>query len=235
MLRLATPHLLRTLAWIVAATLAAHLLISLLLGAAEPSWPLGLVQRFVHPDQERAFPTYLASMLLSLCALVAFWISRLERLPAPGWRGVALVFWLAGIDEIAAVHEEFSPPVRHALELGTSGFGWLRFAWVIPAALLLLVLLALFLRFIAALAPRTRGRLLRAALVFLSGSLLLELPGGLFSLRYGLESVPYLIVSTLEEGLEFAGVLLFLSALLAHLRALAAPPTLQLEGIDPHG
>lgn len=221
---LRTGWLLRGLALLILAVLAAHLLLNLL---PYDAWSLARLRGFVHVDDEQSFPTYLASLLLSGCAFAAFWIGRLERAPFPGWRGLGLLVLLAGVDEVAALHETLNPVVREVLELGQSG--WLRFAWIIPAAALLVLLLALFLRFAAWLPALTRNRFALAAAVFLAGSLLMELPGGYISVAYGFESLPYLLASTLEEGLEFAGVLLFLRALLLHLRALADPPVLRLE------
>ncbi len=223
MVTLNVLQVLRSLSILVLVMLAAHVFLSLL---PYESWSLARLRAFVHVDSERSFPTYLASLLLSLCGFVALWIGRLERSPFPGWSGLGLLFLLAGIDEIAALHESLSPAVRSALEVGESG--WLRFAWIIPAALVLLLLFVLFLRFALSLSAATRGRFALAAAIFLAGGLLLELPGGYLNVTYGLGSLPYILVSTLEEGLEFAGVLLFLWALIAYLRALADPPALRL-------
>lgn len=179
------------------------------------SWSLDRLRGLVDVDAERSLPTYLASVLLTGCALTALWLSRLEREPPPpGWAGVAVLFALAAVDEIATVHEALSRPVRSALDLD----GWLRFAWVIPAGALLIVLALLFTRFLLSLPPELRRGLLLGAAVFIFGAMGLELPGGYLKENAGLDSTAYLLVSTTEETLEFAGTLLLLRALLRHLR-----------------
>ncbi len=220
-LEVSVRRVLRFLWLVVVVILGLHLALQLL--------PLDfpgshLLMLKVHIDEERAFPTYLSSMLLTACGLLAWWLARIERLPWPGWSLLAIVFLVAGVDEVAAIHEEFSDPLRSALVVG----GWLRFAWVILGASISLVIALLFLRAFLAIPAAVRWQLALGAGLFLLGAIGMELPGGYLKESQGIESAPYVLVSTIEEGLEMAGTLVWLRALTTHLRDVAATPALRL-------
>ena len=212
--------LVRTLGVVIAAILAAHLVLQL-----TPLDFMGsdLIKNKVHIDAERSVPTYLAALLLTACGMTAWWLSRLERLPWPGWTLLAVVLTAAGVEEVAAVHEQFSAPVRSALGVG----GWLEFAWIVVGLAVALVVAAVFLRPFLALPTAVKRGLALGTALFLVGSIGMEIPGGRLRELVGIEGAGYVLVSTLEEGLEFAGALVWLGTLVGHLRKIAAPPTLR--------
>lgn len=218
---LSIGNIMRTLIAISAAILALHLLFQL---TPVDFFGSEIIKDKLHIDEERSVPTYLAAFLLTSCGVLAWWLSRIQRLPRPGWALLAIVFAAAGIEEVAAFHEELSAPVRSALGVG----GWLRFAWVFVGGAVALVIAAAFLRTFLALPARVRRGLALGAGLFLGGALGMELPGGQLKELVGTESTGYVLVSTLEEGLELAGVLVWLRTLLVHLRGVAQPPTVRI-------
>ncbi|HZD01191.1 MAG TPA: hypothetical protein VFA46_13695 [Actinomycetes bacterium] len=66
----------------------------------------------------------------------------------------------------------------------------------------------------------------------LAGSLGVEAVGGHLSRTLGQDSLVYLTAADAEEALEMAGILVFLQALLAHLRRVASAVVLELRVDD---
>ena len=211
----------RNFGLVIGAILAVHLLLQL---TPLDFFGSDMIKNKIHIDAERSVPTYMAALLLTACGLASWWLSRLERLPWPGWALLAVVLTAAGIEEVAAVHEQFSAPVRSALGVG----GWLEFAWVVVGLAVALVIAVMFLRPFLALPTRVKRGLALGTALFLIGSLGMELPGGMLRELVGIEGAGYVLVSTLEEGLEFAGALVWLSTLLSHIRDLADNPTVRI-------
>ncbi len=218
-LKLPTRRILRYLMLIVAAIFAIHLSFQLL---GLEFYASDFLEGKVDVDRERSVPTYLASALLTVCGLLSWWLARVDRLPWPGWGLLAFVFLAAGIDEVAGLHEELSEPIRSALDLS----GWLSYAWVIVGAGLALAVSLAFLRTFLALPSNVRMGLALGAGLFLLGAIGMELPGSHLTETVGTDDARYVIVSTLEEALEFAGVFVWIHTLLGRLRSVARPPTL---------
>lgn len=174
-------------------------------------------------DREENLPTYFSSFLLlvaaSLLALLAG-LKRTERDPLTAhWLLLALVFVGLSLDETLSFHERLIEPLRQRYH--TSGL--LRFPWVIVGAGAVLGLGAIYLPFLWALARPIRHLMLAAAALYLGGALGLEMLGGYFYIDYNdfsAASYPYMAVMTLEETCEMLGVILFIHALLTHLKTL---------------
>jgi len=223
LLSLSLGRVLRALSVTVALVLVVHVFLQLLRFDFVGKDVLRLV---FDVDDETSLPTFLAAAILTACGALAWWLSRLERLPRPGWLVLALVFVLAGVDEVAAIHEELNEPLRDALDLE----GRLRFAWVLVGGVVAAVVAGLFLRPFLALPGALRARLALGAALFLLGALGMETVGSRLYVPGGPQTSPYLLVAAAEEALEFAGALVWLGALGGRLRDLASPPTLTLEG-----
>ena len=88
--------------------------------------------------------------------------------------------------------------------------GLLYFAWVIPAALLLVVFAVLYFSFLVDLPARTRRLFLIAGGVYVGGALGLEILGSYMATRFGRESIPYEAAVVVEEFCEMVGVVIFL-------------------------
>lgn len=117
------------------------------------------------------------------------------------------------MDEILSLHEKTIEPVRNALQTG----GLFYFAWVIPASVLVLVLLLVFLGFLAHLPTRTRNLFLIAGTIYVGGALGLEMVGGYYVESDRVENIMYVILVTIEELLEMLGVIVFIHALLSYI------------------
>ena len=179
----------------------------------EPAWTL------LSLSGEGNLPPWLASSLLLCCALAAGVIAA--GLPAGAawrrhWLGVAAGLALVSMDEVVGLHEQLG---------GTFGTGGvLYFDWVLIAGPVVAVLALVYLPFVRALPAPARGRLVVAAVVFVSGALVMELPLGWWTEHAGSHTLGYALIDWLEETLELGGTSLALVALVAHHRRLRSAP-----------
>ncbi len=175
-------------------------------------WSWAFVRLF-DMDREMNIPTWFSAVLLLLCALRSFEISRRTRQRnssgAAHWAGLALLFGALSLDEVAEIHEIFSEPMRILFNAA----GYLYFAWVIPAFGLVVLIALLYRRFVLELPGQTRKLFLIAGLLYLVGSMGVELLGGQHWSHNGRYNLTYLTLTAAEEILEMVGVVVFFHAL----------------------
>lgn len=167
---------------------------------------------------EGNMPSWYASVLPLVCASLLAWVAAGEPRDRFYWRLLALGFLAISIDEAVGMHERLSGN----FDVG----GVLYFDWVIPAAILVAVLGVAFVGFLRRLSPETARRFVLAGAIYITGAVLFELPLGWWTERYGDDSFGYALIDWCEETLEFVGLTVFASALLARLegRQLAVTP-----------
>ncbi len=117
-----------------------------------------------------------------------------------------------GFDEAFQAHERLNDPIRRVL--GGGRLGVFSFAWVVPGLVLVFLLMLVFLRFLVRLPAPTRRRVVLAAALYLGGSIGMEMLGGWLVELHGPNSWQYTTVTTIEEGMEMAGLISFVWALL---------------------
>ena len=196
-----------------------HLLLFIVFGLALAS-NIGRLtghERIFLLNAEANIPTwYQSTALLSSAILLAFisWVKRENNDNAwRNWLFLAFIFLFLAVDEAASIHEGLN---ELSEILGTSGF--LRYAWIIPVGISLIILTAFYWRFLFSLPNRTRNLFFVAGAVFIGGALGLEAVGGFLSERYADGSLPHIIVTTVEETAEMLGIVTFIYALLDYLR-----------------
>jgi hypothetical protein len=162
---------------------------------------------------EANLPTWFSSSLLLGCALAAGAVA-VDHPAGARWRfhwwALALGFGYASLDEAVEIHEHLGGTFETT--------GVLYYDWVIPAAVIVAVLAALFLPFIRALPQVTRRALLIAAVVYLGGALGMELPLGWWTEHAGKNNIGYALIDWVEEILEMIGASLAVVALVEHRR-----------------
>lgn len=170
-------------------------------------------------DTEASLPTWFSSGLMLVCALALLAISlqavRQGWLKAVPWFLMTAAFFALSLDEVVTLHEWLSG----ALSARMDNTGLFYFAWTLPALIVCLAGLACFVPFILSFSGLDRTLLIGSAVVFLSGALGMEMLGGIAAESGGIETFEYRLLATLEESLEFAGLLIFLLFLLRRLRA----------------
>ena len=221
----------------VAAALAAVTVALALLGVAG-QWlkfhgtehSFGFISEF-DMDAEANVPTWFSvALLLANAAASALIAGASDRKGGRAyWATLALLFLAASCDEAAAIHEMTILPLRRLLHAG----GWLYYTWVVPAAALVAVVAAVYLRFLWNLPPRTRNLLALAALTYLGGAIGLEMVGGRFASAHGDENLSYKLIAHAEETAEMAGLVISLFALLDYAGRHVGPVMLAVEVAAP--
>ncbi|KXF75668.1 hypothetical protein ATN84_16910 [Paramesorhizobium deserti] len=136
------------------------------------------------------------------------------------WYFLAALFMLLSFDEFAGIHEKISA----VLSLRMENTGLLYFAWAAPAGVISVFGLAVFVPFIRSFSPRLAVLLVISAVVFLSGAVGFEMIGGSVAELEGVGSFRYRILTNFEEGLEMAGMLIFIFVVLSHLEGNETSP-----------
>jgi hypothetical protein len=176
----------------------------------------GFVPMF-HFNLEANAPTYFSSILLAfvafLVALIA--VAHKGRRYFWHWALMSAIFLFVSFDELVAVHEKLTRPLRDAFQLS----GLLYYAWVIPYAVAMIVLAFVYFRFFMDLPSKTRTLFMIAGVTFVSGAMGLEMLGGAIFDEQGTgRNLAYVIVMTLEETLEISGTILFTYAVLRYIQ-----------------
>lgn len=175
---------------------------------------LTILVSWVNVTGERSAATWFAVMLLLLCGGVLAVIAASKRVDGGRyrhyWLGLAIVFVGMSIEEVAGVHEQLNSPMGSLIERS----GYLYYGWVIVGMGVVLLGAALCFRFWLHLDPRTRWLFFLAAVLYVGGSIGLEMISArVYDARNGY-SMRYWFVSSLEELCEMLGLIVFLFALL---------------------
>lgn len=177
------------------------------------------IARLVSLDNEWNLASWMSVMLLLAGALLPALIARHARDRGESfvwhWRILAIGFVYLALDEGIGIHELWARPMQATFE--TSGV--LQFAWVIPAAIAVGIVILLYLPFLRHLASSLRWRLVVAGGLYVGGAIGMELVGGAAISEVGSDALTYQMVAAVEEVMEITGVMLYLDALSRELAA----------------
>ena len=178
----------------------------------------GLVSLF-DVSQEQNIPTLFSVLLLISCSILLSIILYLDHIQKAGlkiyWATLAIGFFYLAIDEFIELHENFGLSVRPFI--GDYLHGFLYYSWVVPALALIIFLAVFYTSFLFKLPKTTRINFIIAAIIYLTGSLGIEMLGGYYHELHGNENLTYSLITTLEECLEMLGLILFIRALLGYI------------------
>ncbi|MET0620794.1 MAG: hypothetical protein ABW056_10975 [Thermoanaerobaculia bacterium] len=176
---------------------------------------MGLLS-LVYLDKERNFPTIFSVLILAMVSLIAAVIATLARKHrAPDvtrWAVLSVGFLYLAFDEALSLHERLSVPVKAILGSRT---GLHHTFWAVPILIVVILLGLYFLPFLRRLPAKTRWTLLAAGGIYVGGAIGVEFLSGTF--WSGKEDLTYVIIVTLEESCEMAGVILCIYGLLRYL------------------
>ena len=170
-------------------------------------------------DAEANLPTLFSTLLILSAAALAGLTGRLagvwQRRDRRYWTAIAWILVVMAIDEQTPFHNLATLPVRSALGTLPSA---LRFAWVIPALGLTFVVVAIFLRFFWRLPARTRFGIALASAIYVGGAVGMEMIAGVYHggalVR---RDAVYIMIFTIEEMMEMAGMIVCIHYLLRHI------------------
>lgn len=166
---------------------------------------------------EMNVPTWFSIVILFLVSIFTLPIALDDRRKGKtvlGWWGLFFIFFLLSLDEESDLHGMLKGLVK---DPGAFGLHNALFGWVIPGAVIVLALGLLYLRWVWQLPRRTRWLVIAAGTLYVGGALVLEAVGGMIA-DDSYMTPGYLVVSTLEEAFEMAGISLMIYALLDHAR-----------------
>jgi hypothetical protein len=173
--------------------------------------------RLFYLDAEANVPTWYSASILLFCSALLTVIACAKRAQQDPytrhWAAMAAVFLGLSIDETALLHEMAIRPLRLAFHTG----GLLHYAWVVPGAAAVLLFALAYLRFLWRLPPRTRILFCVAGAVYVGGAIGVEAFSGLRAARHGEGDAFYVMLATVEEMMEMAGVIVFIYALLDYM------------------
>jgi hypothetical protein len=168
-------------------------------------------------NAELTIPTWYATLLLFVAAVLFGWIAAAKRLSGDRftgyWIGLSLIFCYLSMDEGAVIHEI----VADWIQVAYTPTGFLAFGWQIVAIPLILVTVLVYLRFLKHLPPKVRTRFILSALLYVGGAIVVE---GVSANQYSLDggvTFEYLAIATVEELFEMLGVVLLIHTLLEYI------------------
>jgi len=159
-------------------------------------------------DSEDSAFNWLSSVVLFVDALLLFLVASERQLQhlsfATHWYVLAIGFVGLSFDETVSLHEKLSGILHNTLH--TSGV--FTFAWVIPALFFCALLFLFYIPFLRALPRRIASLLCLSGLLYVVGAVGVEMIAGAVYERLSLDSLPYRMVTSIEETMEIAGALL---------------------------
>src|SRR5215216_6187006 len=204
-------RVLTTMLLIIGCLLLGHLITQLLDYVANFDFQFGLL-RWFDLHEETNLPTWYAATNLLICAgLLAFiaWSHRrLGTARATAWAGLSLIFCYLSLDEATMIHETMLEPLVLRVASGARWEGYWSYPWVIAGIGLVLLVSALYLRFLFELPRRTRVLFLIAGALYVGGALGVEIITARYDAVYGMATLGYSLWVMLEEAAELSGVAL---------------------------
>lgn len=175
--------------------------------------------RLLNLNAEVNVPTFYSVVLLLTCSgllgLIAY-LKHAQRAPYTlHWQILSAGFLLMAADEFMSFHEIFTSITHRQLHL--ENCVWLKFSWVIPGLLVIAFIGISYVRFLQHLSRTHRIRFLLAGGIYCTAIIGLEILGGRYAALHGVENFGYSLLTTLEEGLEMLGLILFINALLHYI------------------
>ncbi|MEZ4702637.1 MAG: hypothetical protein R2834_20050 [Rhodothermales bacterium] len=190
------------------------------------------IVHLIHMGREHNLPTYFSTMLLLFSATLFILLARVRKqvgAASKPWSFLGLVFLFLSVDEFAELHERLTNTTREMLH----ATGALYYAWIIPYGLLVLGLTITYAPLIFRLESAIRNRLILSAILYVGGAVGMESieaayiegkPDGLYLI--------YDVLSTFEELLEIAGVILLIYTLLLFIQRHPGGITVRVPGAD---
>lgn len=178
-----------------------------------------VIVQYFHFGNEANFPTFFSALLLLLSSTISFCLYKLDLVGANKqnvryWLTLSLILLFLSADEAVQIHEQLMS-VTHYLIPNLSSI--LASAWVVPYALIALVVAFYFLRFVFRLPKKTRNLVIAAGFTFVSGALALEIVETYLHSEYGVKHILFTLNILVQELLEMTGIVLFVYALLDYL------------------
>ena len=175
-----------------------------------------LLIKLFNVNLEANLPTYFSALVLLADAILLALIAYRKKALGENfwhWIGLSTMFVFISLDEMIQIHEQFRAPMEALFN--TSGI--LYFAWFIPYVAMVIILGIAYFKFMMRLPKKILQLFILAAVVFISGAVVMEAISGMHAEVHGEETLTYALMYTFEEFLEMSGATIFLFALLKYI------------------
>ena len=205
----------RVLSGIAAALIVANFVVMFIRVRLGHPWFLG-VNRLFDLDGEANLPALFSTLLFMINSGLLLLANRADRSidhrrNRYSWLMLAGVFLFLAVDENVSIHELLIAAVRSQLKIG----GVFHFAWVIPYGIATIALAGLMWPWFRGLERPTQRSFAGSAVLFLSGSLGMEMINGQYLEAIHLQKdLNYQFMIAVEETLEMSGLILFAYSIL---------------------
>jgi hypothetical protein len=175
----------------------------------------GVYLKSVSFNKEHNFPTLFATLNLAFAGYLLFYIFKQgESLRyRKSWIILCIIFCFLALDEYSIIHEGFSKPYRGYVDQ----FDFFYFVWVIPYGILVILFAMAYLKFFMHLPKKYKWLFGLSGFIFVAGSLGMEIIGAPRAKHFGREDNLYTLYNTIEECLEFIGIILFNYGLMSYI------------------
>ena len=167
-------------------------------------------------DSEKNLPSVFSTLNLLFSSYLLYYISKFKTKEEMRmlWRILALIFVFLAIDELSMIHEGQSKIFKSI----ANNIDFLYFAWVIPYSILLIFLAFFYLKFFLDLPNKFKWLFGISGLVYVLGAIGFELLSAPRAKYFGKTDIYFVLFLTIEESLEFVGIILFNYSLLTYLK-----------------
>jgi len=160
-------------------------------------------------NNERNFPTYYATFQLLLSGYLLWWISKKKIIEKNfyrfHWRGLSIIFYILALDEGVRIHDRINS--------GIAG------GWIKTYLIIICVIGVFYLFFVKSLPAKIRNLMVLSGLVYVGGALGMEVVGVMLKNNgMGYHHMAYRAAITIEESIEFIGLILFIGCLLKYIK-----------------
>lgn len=172
-------------------------------------------------DRESNLPSFFNTVLLLMAAALLFIIFLLYKhyrnsVIKYHWLLLSLIFLFLSVDESISIHESLTQILP---QFGIGGNGYLKFAWVIPYSVAVLLICLFFIRLLKSLQKPVRLGFVLSGIIYITGAIAFEMIGAGIAENKGVKNISYALATSCEEILEMVGLIIFLYSILKHIRS----------------
>lgn len=177
------------------------------------------ILKLFYLDYETNIPSFFNMLLLLIVSSISYLIYVLKKKikqPSFYWLFICFIFFFLALDETISIHENVNLLIYNK---GWRATGFFKFLWVVPYAILAILFLILSIGMLKKLPSNIRNGFIIAGGIYVTGAVGFEMIGGKIIDTYGIQTVSYIVSSSIEEILEMSGLIIFIHFLLKYLEA----------------
>lgn len=169
-------------------------------------------------NSEANLTTYYSVTMAMLSAFLLFIIAYFKNAAKDKyrihWAALAGFLLYISMDDASVIHEKSSKYLKGFSDLG----GWFEYKWVFIGLVVIGILAIAFFQFWLHLDNKYKALFLASAAMFFGGAVGTEMLGGHWAYSNGSKNFTYVLFNTLEQSLQYAGLILLAFSLLLYIK-----------------